>query len=58
MRLGADADLNAARIEAYCAAAERNPLLVAQLKEIFVNWGMDCAKLLRRYAKIRKNMGL
>ena len=55
MRLGADAALNAARIEAYCAAAERNPLLVAQLKEIFVNWGMDCAKLLRRYAKIRKN---
>lgn len=55
MRLGADADLNAARIEAYCAAAERNPLLTAQLKEIFVNWGMDCAKLLRRYAKIRKN---
>lgn len=55
MRLGTDAAINAARIEAYCAAAERNLLLVTQLKTIFVDWSMNCTELIRRYSKIRKN---
>lgn len=55
MRLGTDTETNRARIEAYCSAAERDETLVAQLKEVFIDQGISCADLIRKYAKIRKN---
>ena len=55
MRLGADTVVNAARIENYKLSDDRDEALVSQLHNIFVRFGMDCAALIRQYAKIRKN---
>lgn len=55
MRLSNDAEENRKRIAAYQASAERDEVLVSQLYAVFVEMGMDCAELIRRYAKIRKN---
>jgi len=55
MRLGTDTAVNTARIENYKSSDNRDEALVAQLHDIFVQFGMDCAALIRRYAKIRKN---
>lgn len=55
MRLSNDAEENRKRIAAYQASAERDEALVSQLNAVFVEMGMDCDKLIRRYAKIRKN---
>ncbi len=55
MRLSNDADENRQRISAYQASAVRDEAVVSQLTAVFVDFGMDCAGLIRRYAKIRKN---
>lgn len=55
MRLGADTAVNAARIENYKLSDSRDEALVSQLNDVFVRFGMDCAALIRQYAKIRKN---
>ena len=55
MRLSNDADENRQCISAYQASAERDEAVVSQLTAVFVDFGMDCAGLIRRYAKIRKN---
>ena len=55
MRLSNDADRNSLRISAFQASEERDAALISQLKSVFVDFGMDCAGLIRRYAVIRKN---
>ena len=55
MRLGADTAVNAARIEDYKSSDDRDEAFVAQLHNVFVRFGMDCAALIRQYAKMRKN---
>lgn len=55
MRLSNDAEENRKRIAAYQASAERDEALVSQLNAVFVEMGMGCTELIRRYAKIRKN---
>ncbi|MBQ8922549.1 MAG: PD-(D/E)XK nuclease family protein [Oscillospiraceae bacterium] len=55
MRLGADPGQNAARIAAYQPAEECDRALIPQLSSVFSGDGMQCAELIRRYARIRKN---
>ena len=55
MRLGTDTERNARRIRQYSESAQRDKQLTAQLTAVFVTFGMDCAELIRRYAKIRRN---
>ena len=54
-RLSNDTEENQKRIAAYRASAERDEALISQLHAVFVEMGMNCAELIRRYAKIRKN---
>ena len=55
MRLSDNADENRRRIAAFLECAKRDEELVAKLTNVFVDFGMDCAGLIRRYVKIRKN---
>lgn len=55
MRLSADRSVNQKRIADFRDSAERDEALIAQLTAVFVDFGMDCAGLIRKYAKTRKN---
>ena len=55
LRLSNDAEENRRRLSAYQASAKRDEAMVSQLTKVFVDFGMDCAELIRRYAKKRKN---
>lgn len=55
MRLSADPAENARRIEQYRAGGDRDEILLAQLNAVFIELGMNCAELIRRYAVIRKS---
>ena len=55
LRLSDDTAENSRKISAFAASAERDAALVSQLTAVFVDFGMDCAELIRRYAKIRSH---
>ena len=55
LRLSDNTNINKNRIAAFQASAKRDDALVSQLTNVFVDFGMDCAELIRRYTKIRKN---
>ncbi len=55
MRLGTDIRMNQQRIDAYRASGERDKTEMEQLNAVFVKLGMNCAKLIWKYTRIRKN---
>lgn len=55
LRLSDHADTNRQRISAYQASAARDEDLISQLTNLFVEMGMNCVELIRRYGKIRQN---